>query len=195
MREEKSVGLAEVYDVASCVNRAAFVHPRLRSWASKDVALPIGCNRYLMRPSVLFRLIELLQVEAGQQALVLSMGSGYSAALLAEKGLRVYGTEEHGLITRESRKLLDALGYPTVLIRYKRLEQGWPEYAPFQRILVSCVVEDIPSSVLEQLAPDGILTAAVGSDSQQQIVRLHKKENGTIEKEYFEYCSALAGFR
>lgn len=177
------------------LTRAAFVHPKLSVWAERDVALPVGCDRYLMRPSVQHRLIDLLQLKRGMQVLDAGMASGYSSMLLSRAGVRVYGIEEVGLLTRESRKLLDSLGFQTVLIRYARVDQGWPEYSPFNGILISKVIEVIPDTLLEQLAPGGIIAAAVGDDQSQQLQRVKKVSAGNYQTEYFETCSALTGLR
>lgn len=161
------------------VPRYLFIPERYHSRVFDDVSLPIGFEQSSMQPSLLARMLGLLCIRPGMQVLEIGIGSGYAAAILAALGARVYGLESVGLLAQQTRKRLDALGFPGVLIRRRSGLTGWEDFAPYDAILVSTPVADIPEALLNQLQrPGGVLVAPVGTGKTQQLYLVEQQVDG-----------------
>jgi protein-L-isoaspartate(D-aspartate) O-methyltransferase len=136
------------------VERERFVPQAARPLAYFDRSIRIGGGRTLMPPAALGRLLSEVQPRAGERALVIGAGSGYSAAVLAEIGLRVVALESDGNIATSTA----AEGVDTVV---GDLSKGWAKGAPYDLILLDGAVEEVPAALGEQLAPDGRLAGAI----------------------------------
>lgn len=152
----------------------AFVH---QAW--QNVALPIPCGQTISQPEVVARMTEALQVNDRMKVLEIGTGSGYQTAVLSYLCRRVYTIERHRELLREAEGRLDALRRRNVTTRPGDGSRGWPEQAPFERILVTAAAIDIPPKLTEQLAPGGIMVVPIGDDPQnQRIVRIRRDEDG-----------------
>ena len=162
--------------------REAFVEPAFADRAYADSALPIKCGQTISQPTVIGMMIQALEVTPRARVLEVGAGSGYVAALLARLARRVYAIERHRALTQTARTRLDALELSNVTLKSGDGTKGWPEQAPFDRIIVSAAAEDTPSILLEQLRPGGIMVLPVGqSDEVQQLIRIQKTEDGQLE--------------
>jgi len=130
---------------------------------------------------------ELLRLKTEYRVLEIGTGSGYQAAILAELCDHVYTIEIIPELGRRAEKLLKELGYEQVHVRIGDGYKGWPEEAPFDRIIVTCAPEDIPEPLLDQLAPGGRMVIPVGAQSGIQfLVEVRKDRKGSItQKEYY----------
>jgi protein-L-isoaspartate(D-aspartate) O-methyltransferase len=154
----------------SAVPRQFFIADHSRSRALDDVAVPIGFHQILQKPSLIARMLSLIQLRQGMKILEIGIGSGYCSALMAAAGAQVYGIESIGLLAQRTRHLLDNLNFPNILIRTGDGLKGWPEHAPFDAIVVSTAIPRCPAVLLQQLSTaGGRLVAPIGDQSEQTL--------------------------
>ena len=169
--------------------REVFVERAFRDRAYEDRALPIACGQTISQPSVVAMMIQALEVTPRCKVLEIGAGSGYVCAILSRLARRVYGIERHKALAVEARERLARLDISNVTIRSGDGTRGWPEQAPFDRILLSAAADDTPALLLEQLRPGGIMVLPVGqTDEVQQLIRIEKSEDGPT---YSELCDVL----
>jgi protein-L-isoaspartate(D-aspartate) O-methyltransferase len=170
-----------VLDAMRRVPRERFVPPELAGQAYEDNPLPIGLGQTISQPYIVAYMTELLRVAPDHRVLEIGTGSGYQAAVLASLAKEVYTIEIVPELARRAAAALKELGHDNVHVREGDGYAGWPEEAPFDRILVTAAPETIPQPLLDQLAPDGLLVAPVGSTTQW-IVVAEKTTQGIIER-------------
>jgi len=176
--------------------RELFVDQTFQGQAYADSALPISCGQTISQPSVVGIMTQALDVTPRCKVLEVGAGSGYQAAILARLARRVYAIERHRDLARRARERMEALDLSNVTIRTGDGTKGWPEQAPFDRIIVSAAAEDAPSTLLEQLRTGGIMVLPVGqSDEVQQLIRIEKTESGPSYRELtaVRFVPLLAG--
>jgi protein-L-isoaspartate(D-aspartate) O-methyltransferase len=176
--------------------RELFVEPTFESRAYADNALPISCGQTISQPSVVGIMTQALGVTPRCKVLEVGAGSGYQAAILARLARRVYAIERHRELALAARARIEKLGLANVTIRTGDGTKGWPEQAPFDRIIVSAAAEDAPSILLEQLRTGGIMVLPVGqSDEVQQLIRVEKTPEGPTYRELMavRFVPLLAG--
>ena len=173
-----------VLEAIEATPRDAFVEPAFRDRAWEDVALPIPCGQTISQPSVVALMTEALQVTPRCKVLEVGAGSGYQAAVLARLARRVYAIERHRPLAMLARQRLGELGLANVTVRAGDGTRGWPEQAPFDRILVTAAADDAPRILLDQLRMGGIMVLPVGqSDEVQQLIRIEKTPEGLDHRE------------
>ncbi len=164
------------------VPREQFVPASERSRAHSDRPLPIDEGQTISQPYIVALMSSLARITPGQRVLEIGTGSGYQAAVLAELEAEVWSIELlPGLGARAEATLRD-LGYDRIHLRVGDGYLGWPEAAPFDRIVVTAAPPEIPQALLDQLAPGGRLVAPVGPDPwSQRLVVAARGEDGEIE--------------
>ena len=181
-------------DILSQVPREAFVDAAYQEFAYSDYPLPLEASgdRKMLKPLQAAWLIQALDVEPGDRVLVVGAGSGYEAALLAKMGARVYALESSAALADKGRGLSeeDAISWQT-----GNLDQGWPEQAPFDAILVCGAAVSIPDALLAQLSTDGHLVGVLGraGDAVMRAVRLSKAAPNKPEPLFETSAPALPG--
>jgi protein-L-isoaspartate(D-aspartate) O-methyltransferase len=168
--ELRRLGIADtrVLGAIERVPRERFVAPAFRDQAWENIALPISHGQTISQPLVVALMTQALEVEERHKVLEVGTGSGYQAAVLARLVRRVFTIERHRDLLKEAELLFQELRLHNVTSRFGDGTKGWPEQAPFDRIMVTAAAPDVPGSLLESLAPDGILVAPVGPDRQDQ---------------------------
>ena len=167
----------------SAVPRHFFVDEAMAAEAYEDYPLPIGLGQTISQPYVVALMSQLLEAAPGMKVLEVGTGSGYQAAVLAEMGLDVYSVERMRELHLRTSALLRKLRYFHIACRLGDGTLGWPEEAPFERMLVTAGGPFIPEPLLDQLADPGILLMPVGARARmQRLVRVHK-QNGEIHRE------------
>jgi protein-L-isoaspartate(D-aspartate) O-methyltransferase len=161
--------------------RHQFVPPEMQPWAYADRPLPIGYGQTISQPYIVGYMSELLEPDPKKTVLEIGTGSGYQAAILARLFERVYTIEIVPELARQAAVLLKGMGFDNVEVRHGDGYRGWPEKAPFDRIIVTAAPPELPQTLVDQLKPGGILVAPVGRADQDLIV-LRKKADGRIEK-------------
>ncbi len=164
------------------VPRHLFVEEALRSQAYEDHPLPIGHGQTISQPYIVALMSALLEIQPGMRVLEIGTGSGYQAAVLAEMGAEVYSVERLQPLYAAACTRLTKMRYFKVHLKLDDGTLGWPEEAPFQRIIVTAGGPDVPRPLLEQLDTPGILLIPVGvSRRNQELVRFTKQDN-TMKK-------------
>jgi protein-L-isoaspartate(D-aspartate) O-methyltransferase len=151
------------------VPRHLFVDEALRDRAYGDHPLPIGEQQTISQPYIVALMTSLLELRGSEKVLEVGTGSGYQTAVLAELARRVCSIERlPGLATR-ARAVLERLGYTNVWIRIGSGTLGWPDEAPFDRILVAAAGPDVPPPLFEQLAEGGRMVLPLGDAAGQTL--------------------------
>lgn len=170
----------EIVTAFQKVKREDFVPQHLVGYAYEDMALPVMDGSTLSQPSTVAFMLNLLELKEDNKVLEIGSGSGYALALLSEiviKG-KVYGIEIIQDLGVKSRDYLKDKQNVEILIRDG--SKGLPEFAPFDRILISAASSEIPRHLLSQMAEEGILVAAV----KNSIFQIKKTKEGVMEKEF-----------
>lgn len=169
------------------VPRHLFVPVEYRNLAYRNSPLYIGYDQTISQPFIVAHMSELLELKSEHRVLEIGTGSGYQAAVLGELCKHVYTIEIVAPLGRKAAKLLKGLGYSQVQVRIGNGYEGWPEEAPFDRIIVTCAPEDIPQALLDQLTPGGRMVIPVGGQFETQyMVEVNKDKKGRIsKKEYY----------
>jgi protein-L-isoaspartate(D-aspartate) O-methyltransferase len=149
--------------------------------AYRDRPLPIGWGQTISQPSIVALMSELLDLAGQERVLEIGTGSGYQAAVLARLAAHVDTIEIIPALAESARTRLKALGYANVDVRTGDGYQGWPERAPFDRILLTAAPPSVPTVLLDQLAEGGILVAPVGPEDAQRLVRWRKRAGKLVE--------------
>ena len=167
------------------VPRHEFVPPRQRRNAYFDMALPIGAGQTISPPYVVAFMTERLEPQSTDRVLEIGTGSGYQAAVLSPLVAAVYTIEIVDSLGHKAAQTLRRLGYKNVHAKVGDGYLGWPEHAPFDKIIVTCSPEDIPAPLVEQLAEGGRMVIPLGERFQQSLY-LFRKVDGKLEREALE---------
>jgi protein-L-isoaspartate(D-aspartate) O-methyltransferase len=162
--------------------RHAFVPSNRRQYAYYDMALPIGSQQTISPPFIVAYMTEVIDPQPTDRVLEIGTGSGYQAAILSPLAKDVYTIEIVESLGRKAGRTLERLGYKNVHTRIGDGFQGWPEAAPFDKIIVTCSPEQVPEPLVEQLAEGGRMVIPVGERYQQNLY-LYRKENGELKSE------------
>ncbi len=163
------------------VPRHLFVPAQLAAVAYHDGPLPIGFDKTISQPFIGALMLDLLGVQPGNRLLEVGTGLGYQAALMSELGARVWSVEIVEEFASEANIRLLAAGYAGVSVRVGDGSRGWPEHAPFDRILVTAAASAPPQALLDQLAPGGRMAIPLGGKEVQQLSLIKKDERGEID--------------
>lgn len=178
-----------VLEAMAKVPRHLFVEEALSYGAYGDCPLPIGEGQTISQPFIVATMTEALKLSGSEAVLEIGTGSGYQTAILAELSYRVYTIERIRPFMVRSRQLLDRLGYRNVAFKHGDGTCGWAEQGPFEAIIVTAGAPDIPSPLLEHLAPGGRMVVPVGeSKSVQNLVRLAKDSQNRVRREELGDC-------
>jgi len=158
----------------SRVPRDVFIPETHRHEAHDDHPVPIGFGQTISQPYIVGFMTEALRLEAGHRVLEIGTGCGYQTAVLAELARDVYSVEIIGTLADRARRTLERLGYTNVHVRAGDGYEGWPEHAPYDRILAAAAAESVPPALVEQLADTGMLVMPVGVWNQElRVLRKH----------------------
>lgn len=180
---------ARILSVIEDIPRDAFVAEPFRHAAYDNTALPIQCGQTISQPYVVACATIALNPGPNMRVLEIGTGSGYQAAVLAKLCRRVYTIERHKPLMKEAEARLNALKIENVVTWYGDGFKGWPQQAPFDRILLSAAVDVVPDALFDQLKVGGILVAPVGpqgggpgQECPQQLTRYVRTENGIVQE-------------
>lgn len=163
------------------VERHEFVPRSQRKYAYSDQPLPIGNRQTISQPYIVAYMTQQLKPKRKQRILEIGTGSGYQAAVLATIVDSVYTIEIVEPLGLEARKRLKRLGYDNVVTKIGDGYHGWPDKAPFDAIIVTAAVEEIPPALLEQLAEGGRMIIPIGPSRFNSNLMLATKKNGKIK--------------
>jgi len=151
--------------------RDLFVPDLFRERSFEDSALPIACGQTISQPFIVGLMTQALQVDARSRVLEIGTGSGYQTAVLARLARFVYSVERYRTLLAEAEERIKTLGLTNVFTRFGDGAEGWPEQAPFDRILVTAAASGEPRALLGQLKPNGVLVAPIGRGPVQSLKR------------------------
>lgn len=159
------------------IERHRFVPENLKANAYADYPLSIGEGQTISQPYMAALMTEALGLSGNERVLEIGMGSGYQAAVLAELAKEVYTMERLASLLKKGEALLSSLGYANIRVREDDGTLGWPEEAPFDRIIVTAASPKIPAPLIEQLGESGKLILPVGEIISQVLTLVEKKDS------------------
>jgi protein-L-isoaspartate(D-aspartate) O-methyltransferase len=169
-----------VMNAMATVPRHAFVPFELRPYAYVDSPLPIGFSKTISQPFIVAVMTDLLGVQPTDTVLEIGTGLGYQSAILAQLAHRVFTVEIIEELARQAAHRLADQGYANVEVRIGNGCHGWPERAPFDKIVVTAAPELIPPALIYQLKPGGTMVIPAGLPDAQQLIQLKKDARGSV---------------
>ncbi|MCK9174314.1 MAG: protein-L-isoaspartate(D-aspartate) O-methyltransferase [Desulforhopalus sp.] len=171
---------ARVLSAMQEVPRHLFVGEPMCSRAYGDFPLPIGAGQTISQPSVVAIMTQALALRAEDSVLEIGTGSGYQAAVLSQICRQVYSVERFSSLLNQARQLFTLLRYFNIRTKMADGTLGWPEYAPFDAIIVTAGGPVVPQPLIDQLAEGGRMVIPVG-DQEEQELQLLEKVNGEVQ--------------
>lgn len=169
------------------VPRHLFVPESKRIYAYEDTPLPIGEGQTISQPYIVSLMTEAAQISPQDKILEIGSGSGYQAAILSRLAKEVYTVERIASLSEQAKKVCDALGYTNIHFKVDDGTLGWPEFSPYQAILVTASAPHLPKALLEQLAIGGRLIIPVGDSFTQNLLRMTKVSETEVQEEILEF--------
>jgi protein-L-isoaspartate(D-aspartate) O-methyltransferase len=185
--QRRGIRSTSVLQAMARVPREEFVADDYRDQAYADGALPIACEQTISQPYIVALMSEALELSGQERVLEIGTGSGYQTAVLAELAATVYSVERHAELSQQAQTRLVARGYQNVHLRIGDGSLGWPEEAPFDRILITAVAEQCPAPLWQQLAEGGLLVAPFGNSAHQALYAQHKI-GGQPQSQFLTQC-------
>lgn len=177
----RGVMTTRVLDAFRATPRHLFVPAELQAHAYEDRPLPIGYDQTISQPYIVALMTDTLAPGPQDKVLEIGTGSGYQAAVLSRLASAVYSIEIVEPLAKSAAAVLQKTGCKNVTVRHGDGYQGWPERAPFERILLTAAPPAIPQALIDQLKPGGRLVAPEG-EGTQVIVILDKKPDGSLQR-------------
>lgn len=169
-----------VLDVIAAVPRHEYVPLELAPFAYADQPLPIGFDKTISQPFMIALMTDLLDVGPSHTVLEIGTGLGYHASILAALARHVYSIEIIEELHAEAKRRLAVHGLTNITLKRSNGEYGWPEHAPFDRILVCAASELMPANLLRQLKPGGKMIVPTGLPDSQVLLLAEKDESGRL---------------
>ena len=169
-----------VLDVFRKVPRHRFVDPADAMKAYGDFPLAIGDNQTISQPYMVALMAQLVEAGKTDRVLEIGTGSGYQTAILAELAKEVFSIERVEALGKRAKGILEELGYDNIRVKVGDGTLGWPEYAPFDKIVVTASSPDVPGPLIEQLAIGGKLVIPVGSRISQRLTLVERPEKDRV---------------
>jgi len=170
-----------VLEVMSVIPREQFLSSRLRRHAYENRALAIECGQTISQPLVVALMTQALRPRPDDVALEVGTGSGYQAAVLSRLCRKVVTLDREPALAERASETLVRLGFDNVEVAVADGSNGWPASAPYDLILVACASPELPSALLDQLAPEGRLIIPLGSAADEhQDLRIYERHDGDL---------------
>jgi len=164
------------------VPRHEFISEEYYAEAYADHPLPIGDGQTISQPFIVALMTNQLDLKGGEKVLEIGTGSGYQAAVLGELAREVHTVERVKALANGAQQTLARLGYKNIQVHVGDGSLGWPEEAPYDRILITAAAPEVPEGLMDQLAEDGRLVLPVGN-RWRQMLEVWRKCGETVEKE------------
>jgi protein-L-isoaspartate(D-aspartate) O-methyltransferase len=179
--EKRNIKDQNVIRAMSKVPRHEFVPEHLRKYAYADEPLPIGEDQTISQPYIVAYMSEQLELKPTDKILEIGTGSGYQAAVLAEITDSVFTIEIVDVLARRAESTLKKLGYSNIMVKSGDGYKGWPEHAPFDKIIITAAPTRIPQPLVDQLKIGGKMILPLG-DYSQDLVLIQKNEGGVTQR-------------
>ena len=164
------------------VPRHRFIDPGLRECSYSDFPVSIGRGQTISQPYIVALMVQLLDITKTGKVMEIGTGSGYETAILAELGGTVFTVERIAALAAKAKEILGHEGYQNINIKVGDGTEGWPEFAVFDKIIVTAGSPNVPQPLLDQLANNGRLVIPVGSRFTQRLLLVEKGINGKISE-------------
>ena len=174
---------ADVLSAMERVPRELFVPTALSQHAYENASLPIALEQTISQPYIVARMTAALELTGRERVLEIGTGSGYQAAILSFLCRRVYSIERLRPLLVEAENRFRKLRITNVTSKFGDGAKGWPEGAPFDRVILTCAPPEIPATLLNQLKTGGIMVAPEGRDREQSLVIIRRTEEGFERRE------------
>ena len=184
---QKGIKDEKVLEAIRSIPRHLFMDSSFEDHAYQDKPFPIAAEQTISQPFTVAYQSELLQVEKGQTVLEIGTGSGYQTAVLCELGAKVYSIERQQELFKKTKLFLSKLGYRPKHLSFGDGYKGLPEYAPFDRIIVTAGAPYVPKPLMSQLKVGGRMVIPVGKDGQVMTLFERKSENEFVKTELDEF--------
>ncbi len=178
---KKGIADPNVLDAFRKVARHRFLDSGMYMQAYDDNALPIGLGQTISQPYVVALMTQMLELKKDEKILEIGTGSGFQAAILAQFSRRVYTIERHRELSDRARKLLRELGYQNIVFKVGDGTRGWPQYSPFDKIIVTAGAPAVPEELTQQLADGGKMIIPVGDRGLQEL-EIYDRRGDTVTK-------------
>ena len=174
----KAITNARVLSALERVPREVFVPHALRHHAYENASLPIAYGQTISQPYIIATALAMLDINPKDRVLEIGTGSGYQACVLSYLARRVYSLERIRPLFVDAEMRIKKLRITNVTLRHADGHKGWPEAAPFDRIITACQSETVPEILLDQLKEGGIFMGPIGVAGQEQLMRIKKLAKG-----------------
>ena len=165
------------------IPRHFFLDAVFTKQAYSNMAFQIGAGQTISHPYTVAFQSQLLEIKKGDRTLEIGTGSGYQTSVLCELGAKVFSIERQRELFLKANRIVPELGY-SAKIKYGDGYKGWPSYAPFDKIIVTCGAPFLPQDLLDQMAVGGRMVIPIGEGKDQEMRLIIKKEDGTFSDEY-----------
>ena len=165
------------------LDRTLFLNDEYKDLADRDRPLPIGYGQTISQPTLVYQMTNLLDVNENTRVLEIGTGSGYQTAFLAEFASEVYTVERISVLSAKAQIRLASLGYLNVKFKIGDGSEGWNEFAPYDRIIVTAGAGRLPEFSVEQLKPEGRMLIPVGEKGVQDLLLIQKDRAGKVSQE------------
>lgn len=173
--------LQELEKYFRSVDRSFFLEGEMKMYADLDEPLPIGFGQTISQPSLVLKMTQLLAPEKDSKVLEIGTGSGFQTAILAKVSAEVYTVERIGELMEKAKKRLESLGFTNIYYKVGDGSKGWPEYAPYDRIMETAAPRVLPEQLVEQLVNGGRMVIPVGPPHLQELQLITKTAEGDIQ--------------
>ena len=174
---------AKVLGAIEGTPRPLFTQELFKERAFEDSALPIACGQTISQPFIVGLMTQALKIDRRDRVLEIGTGSGYQTTILSKLARLVYTVERYRTLLREAEARFKSLGLTNVITRFGDGGEGWPEQAPYDRIMVTAAAPGEPKTLLSQLKPTGILVAPIGKGPVQVLRRYTGDGKGGFDVE------------
>lgn len=186
--EEHFILDVHVKEAFLSVDREAFVPNGFKHLAYHLDALPLAASQWISSPLTVAKMTQHLELKGVDSVLEIGCGSGYQAAILSKICRRVFTIERIDELLKEAKGRFSELELQNIFTRFDDGQRGWKQYAPFERILFSATVKEVPEVLFEQLSEGGILLAPVEVEENYHLITRYYKRHGRITSETIEQC-------
>jgi protein-L-isoaspartate(D-aspartate) O-methyltransferase len=149
------------------LDRSFFIHNDMKKYAALDEPLPIGFGQTISQPSLVLEMTQLLAPEKDSRVLEIGTGSGFQTAILAKMSAKVFTVERIDELMEKAKKRLDSLNFTNICFKVGDGSKGWPEYAPYDRIMVTAAARILPDDLINQLGTGGRMVIPIGPPNLQ----------------------------
>ncbi|MBA2498242.1 MAG: protein-L-isoaspartate(D-aspartate) O-methyltransferase [Chitinophagaceae bacterium] len=187
----RSKGITDerVLHAIDTIPRHFFLDSAFEDKAYEDKAFPIAEGQTISQPYTVAYQSQLLEIKPFEKVLEIGTGSAYQASVLAEMGVQVYTIERQKKLFDQNRRFKYLDKYRNIKFFYGDGYEGLPTYAPFDKILITAAAPEIPSKLIKQLKPGGLMVIPVGTGDVQRMMRITKQPSGSMKEEVFDNFS------